>query len=720
MAKSRAKKPKDFGAGAVPITRDYQPHAYGSGWYGLRRRAPLFSLSAIGEMLTDPRVQFALRLVKGPVLSKARFFVDCDHAEAKEFLVDTITRFWRTSAGRALKAIEWGFSCSEVLYEVHEGRIRFEGLKDLHSMDCRVWIQNGQLDGASVRNLPGVNRNTPAIRVPRLLWHVHDREKQPWYGRSRLYGAYLPWIEKWSDGGYRDIRTLFYHKCAFEGGIFYHPPGSDKLDDGSEVSNKDLAREMLEKKKTGGVMALPNTTDGEGNRKWVYEPPHVLSEPGGMLEYGRDLDDEIAEGIGVPSEVLKAEGTGAYAGRQIPMEAFYAMLQEVMYWLMTDFDQQVLRQLVAVNFGQELQFEVVPFGLLTPSVEQQQVETERASPQAVPGMEMSLDTILEQPRYNVEVVSDVPPVGYLPKYGGRGISFSHSESGKGRWVTMNGARVFIEDGKITKGPKALVGKAAGDAGGGLPKRTVNTMSDAIAQSSPSGRTSKRAVRAARKKLSKDLFGSGGLPGARGPDQSSEVDYLLKKAKELRTFAERGLRPRTNLKEAKRLEAQAAELGDAGGSGGAADSSPKRPPAGHEMTRGEYEDYLSQIEPLPNKMFKASGTLVHQNPSYSDTQVMIQDVKREFPWMPRGEPKIRTTRDERGNKWVWKSHQGTHLQIEPTISRRVGVDVDQNFEVPRHSDLVRKAIREKQLVPEHVQAEYPRWKDRFQYANRNIG
>ena len=114
---------------------------------------------------------------------------------------------------------------------------------------------------------------------------------------------------------------------------------------------------------------------------------------------------------------MKAEGTGAYAGRRIPMEAFYAMLQEILFWLITDVDQQVLRQLVAVNFGPQLEYEIVPFGLVTPSQEEQQQQAGAQQAPPPQGMEMSLDTMLEQPRYNVQIVSDTPPVEYRVKYG---------------------------------------------------------------------------------------------------------------------------------------------------------------------------------------------------------------------------------------------------------------------------------------------------------------
>lgn len=94
----------------------------------------------------------------------------------------------------------------------------------------------------------------------------------------------------------------------------------------------------------------------------------------------------------------------------------------------------------------------------------------------------------------------------------------------------------------------------------LPPRTVDTMSDAIALSSPSGHMSKRARAAADKQLSEALFGPGGLQ--RQPVSPATAKQqraqLLHQAAELRGLAVRGMRPRAHRKRAAELEAEAAK------------------------------------------------------------------------------------------------------------------------------------------------------------------
>jgi len=371
---------KDFNPDELlgtPMTADYMPSGY-AGIFLFARNRPPFSLTVIQEMLADPRVIFGLWLLKGPILANSRFFIECENEDVKEFLVRNVTRFWKNSAARALKAIEWGYSGSEVMYRVNEGKIEFDILKDLHSQDLMAVTHDGSLVGFTVRNVPDPHtkqgRHKIFLGIPKGFWHTHWRTHHPWYGLSRLYGAHIPWWEMWSDGGYRDVRRLWFHKNAFEGGTMYHPPGITRTKDGLTISNKDLAREMIEKKRTGGTLTLPNTMGADNVRSWEYIPPMANQIPAGLMEYGQSLKEELFEGMGIPPEVFQnaTSGFGAASGRQIPEEAFFSILQEMTQWLISDADNQIFRHLVRINFG-EVPYEIVPFGL-TGKAEEREAE----------------------------------------------------------------------------------------------------------------------------------------------------------------------------------------------------------------------------------------------------------------------------------------------------------------------------------------------------------
>lgn len=353
----------------IPLTAEYMPQSIPSGFLTTRNRPP-FSSFVIDEMLTDSKVIYGLYLLKGPLLANSRFSVESDNSAVKEYLIKQINRFWRTSAIRALRGLEWGYGPSEALYRVLQGGIHFDTLKDVHPRDTRVVSYRGELCGITVQGVPRESNPNDKQRIylggPKAFLHVHWRDRHPWYGMSRCYGCYVPWWEAWTEGGYRDIRRLWFFKNAFEGGTMYHPPGAMRDSGGNMVTAKDYAREMIEKKRTGGVLTLPNVVGADGAQQWTYEPPTANAAPDNLLEYGDTLGREILEGLGIPPEVIESGGDtgfGSATGRQVPQTAYYAILQDLAQWLITDFDAQILRPLVALNFSVEdsLAYDIVVF-----------------------------------------------------------------------------------------------------------------------------------------------------------------------------------------------------------------------------------------------------------------------------------------------------------------------------------------------------------------------
>lgn len=349
------------------ITAAYAPRPQRLAFWPFMHQRPVFTLSMIEPMIADPRINLGIEMIKGPILQNTRFFVDTDDPDIKEYVTKQLTRFWMTSAAVALEAIEWGFIGHEVLYRVEEGVLQFDTLKHLASLDVRPMHKDSRFVGMTVRTRTGDHPGDGKVfvGVPKAFWHIHNRQKNRWFGRSRLFGAYIPWWESWSDGGARDIRRLFFHKYAYDGGIMYHPEGTYKDQSGATRLNRDLALDIVEKKKSGGVMAMPNTMENENQRAWEYIPPQVFPTPDGVLQYQQELRDEIFEGIGIPPEVAQAEGTGAFAGRRVPQQAFYSTLQTLVVWLLGDLRDWILDPLLDINFGKNHSaYEIIPFGLI--------------------------------------------------------------------------------------------------------------------------------------------------------------------------------------------------------------------------------------------------------------------------------------------------------------------------------------------------------------------
>ncbi len=138
------------------------------------------------------------------------------------------------------------------------------------------------------------------------------------------------------------------------------------------------------------------------------------------------------------------------------------------------------------------------------------------------------------------------------------------------------------------------------------------------------------------------------------------------------------------------------------------------------TKAEHAKNVADIKPLDRSVSFLGNTEVIRNPSPSDYKALTKQENREFPNARNDDPAIRSTRDKRGNTWIWRSSQGLHADIEPRISRAEGnVEVNQNFDVPTHREIVREALRDGQVLPDKVIAEYPQYKE-FNDANKAKG
>jgi len=237
--------------------------------------------------------------------------------------------------------------------------LSFDNLHDFYPPDCCAVTMQGGLVGTEINS---GNLKEFYIGIPKVFWHVHARDQKKFYGVSRLFGAYAAWWEIWTEGGARDIRRLWFYRNAFDGGIMRYPTGYTQIENGGRINNRDLALEMLAKKRAGGYLVFPNQTGSDGRQVWEYEQPSSASAPPGMAEYMVFLTNEELEGLGIPPEVVEGGGggLGAATGRKIPMIAFYSSLQQIVDYLIGDIRVQILDFLIKLNFGKLHEYEIVP------------------------------------------------------------------------------------------------------------------------------------------------------------------------------------------------------------------------------------------------------------------------------------------------------------------------------------------------------------------------
>jgi len=385
------------------FTAGYTPQAT-TGYISVVNRLPVFLRDHVPDMLREPRISLGLKTIKGPILSKCRFYVRDEQSKPgkpspiKKFICDQITRFWENGVETALTSLEYGFSGSEVVYRIHDDDYCYDHLEPLQQRDIRLQIKKktGKKDCIKVvRNDSNSSSHKPLyIGGIKSLWCVQNRDFHKYYGRSVLYGAFQPWMDLYADGGAHDVRRLYYHKYAYSGDIIYYPPGATPgttsgpgADPDGSRANKQLARQLINQRRSGAALAFPNKRDEKGNRLWEIDEAKAGPSVTNMLEYYQDLKKEIFEGMGIPPEVLEASEVGSgWSGRSIPQHSFFTTLHGYAAAVIRDFNEQIIAPLIRLNYQTDYDYSIVPFGLVRDSESDENADKEavRGQPSAGP------------------------------------------------------------------------------------------------------------------------------------------------------------------------------------------------------------------------------------------------------------------------------------------------------------------------------------------------
>lgn len=475
------RKRQDSYTRETPRTGGYEPVSHF--WWNQPRDLPPFGFGTIRAMLYDGMVRLCLAMRAAPIHGVEFAYRDgdewipgvkADNPEVAAFVQRQLERIWQNHLPEILKAQVWGWSAGEITLRLtRDDQVEIDRLESRQAMDTRVLLEGGQAVGIRVDRVKP--EGFVDLTYPRCWFHKHEPESGEHYGRSILLGAYSPWADKNMNGGAMDVRRLFMHKDAY-GGAMIGYPDEDLVINGVEVPARDVARQIVEQKTAGGVMTYPLIYDANGNKKWEIEQATVASNPQHILQYPKDLDAEIRRGCSIPDDLIDSEGAGGWAGKRVPMSAFYASLDAWVTEIVNDFTEQVFEHLVMLNFGKAEDFEITHKPLAEQAMEQQanagpgQGAGQPPSPPAGGGfmqqpqnanpnpqtLRMSLDPVDAVGRGVLDAANIVEAARNV-------LRMSNEDKSKGFWRTGDdGQRVFIDpDGEVRAGGPG--GKVIGES-----------------------------------------------------------------------------------------------------------------------------------------------------------------------------------------------------------------------------------------------------------------
>jgi len=137
------------------------------------------------------------------------------------------------------------------------------------------------------------------------------------------------------------------------------------MPDGREVTFRDLAKEIVESRASGGALTLPLIRDSLGNKLVDYTPPQGVTGYTQIFRWKSDLDLEIWKALEVPPEIIQASSSGSgFSGRWIPFAVALSAVHQELAELIRCIDRDILRPIAQLNFGRQPQYEIRPRSLV--------------------------------------------------------------------------------------------------------------------------------------------------------------------------------------------------------------------------------------------------------------------------------------------------------------------------------------------------------------------
>jgi hypothetical protein len=299
---------------------------------------------------------------------------------------------WQAAAHQLLRAKLYGFLPFRVVYRLARsgpfaGLLEVERLIDEPPSDVRLLTRGEQIVGfeTSSQSSHHAPRDVPPsdaddarhsrarhaerdgyTLAPAGLVCTFDAQCTSPHGCALLARAYPAWFEKWMPGGAKRTLRLRMVKDAYIGDILWYPANQlVQMADGKQVSWRDLAREVVESRTSGGAMTLPLVRDSLGNKLVEYTPPQGVPGHTQIFNWKRDLDLEIWKALEVPPEIIQASSSGSgYSGRWIPFAVALSAVHQELVELVQCVDRDILRPIAQLNFGRESEHVIRPKSLV--------------------------------------------------------------------------------------------------------------------------------------------------------------------------------------------------------------------------------------------------------------------------------------------------------------------------------------------------------------------
>lgn len=290
-----------------------------------------FDLSVYEKMMKDGQVKAGMDMIKLAVTARG-FTVVGDTPETKKY-ADFINEQFELIRGNVedvlgemLTALEYGYSCTEKVFEQRDGKIVLSKLKVLNPHSVQVKTDRfGDLEYVKQT----IGSKTIKIPAHKILWFAHDKRFGNPYGNSALRTVYKHWFIK--DKMYRFAN------------IAYERYGTPLLV-GQVADAKDVGKMKSLLAKINGLTGLAIS----GGDKIEA----IQGSNADFVGYIEHHDRKIMESLLVPPMLISTGRgqNGSYALSSNQFDIFIIRLEALQRDLKALMEEEIIRPLIDLNF----------------------------------------------------------------------------------------------------------------------------------------------------------------------------------------------------------------------------------------------------------------------------------------------------------------------------------------------------------------------------------
>lgn len=289
------------------------------------------TLDIYDKMLQDGQVAAAISMIKLTLLAKG-YTVQGDDDETKEYAEFINTNFEQMQGHledtlkEMLTAIEYGYSCTEKVFEYRDGAIMLKKLKVLPPDSVKITTNRfGDIERVTQR----VGSKEIDISPEKIIWWAYEKRFGNLYGQSDLRRVYKHWF----------IRDKMYRFANVAYERYGTPLLVGQTKDGGDVGTM--------KRLLASINGLTGLAISEGDKIEA-----INGTQADFVGYINHHGQQIMTTMLVPPMLLNlAEGQGgSYSLSENQLDIFIFRIQALQRQLKNKIEEELIRPLIDLNY----------------------------------------------------------------------------------------------------------------------------------------------------------------------------------------------------------------------------------------------------------------------------------------------------------------------------------------------------------------------------------